>query len=126
MSILLIEPDALLAATFAAVLKKAGYKVRVANNAQAALDAADDGAPDIILLELQLVSHSGIEFLYEFRSYADWQKVPIVILSNVPPDEFRHSAAVLQNQLGVTDYYYKPQVSLQKLLRIVETAAVRL
>lgn len=126
MNILLIEPDVLLAATYASVLKKAGYRVRIATSAQSALDAADDMLPDIILLELQLVSHSGIEFLYEFRSYAEWQSVPVIVLSNVPPAEFKQSGSVLQDQLGVVDYYYKPHVSLLKLLRIVETAAVKM
>ena len=31
--------------------------------------------PAIVMLELQLVEHSGIEFLYEFRSYPEWQRV---------------------------------------------------
>ncbi len=123
--ILLIEPDVLLASTYSAALAKHGHQVAVACNAQSALDAADELEPEIILLELQLVSHSGIEFLYEFRSYPEWQAIPIIVLSHVPPTEFKQSAGVLQSQLGVIDYYYKPHVSLQKLLRIVETVEVR-
>jgi DNA-binding response OmpR family regulator len=123
-NILIIEPDALLADTFAAVLIKYGHKARTVSGAQAAVDAADKDTPDIVFLELQLVAHSGIEFLCEFRSYPEWQKIPVVILSNVPPAEFRHSAKSLKDQLGVSDYFYKPQTNLRKLLRIVDSVSV--
>lgn len=123
-NVLLIEPDALLAGTFVAALKKGGHKVQVAVGAQAAIDAADKVMPDIVLLELQLVAHSGIEFLCEFRSYPEWQSVPVVILSNVPPTEFQQSATVLKQQLGVQEYHYKPHTSLKKLLNIVDSVAV--
>lgn len=123
--ILLIEPDVILAETFMTALSRAGHGARVVATAQAAIDVADDFEPDLVLLELQLVAHSGIEFLYEFRSYPDWQTVPVIILSHVPPAEFRGSVGVLKGQLGVCEYYYKPHVSLEKLLQIVDTAIVR-
>ncbi len=106
------------------MLEQAGHIVSIATGAQVAIDAADAQMPDVVLLELQLVAHSGIEFLYEFRSYAEWQMVPVIVLSHVPPTEFRQSAEVLKQQLGVQGYFYKPQTSLKKLLQIVETAVV--
>jgi DNA-binding response OmpR family regulator len=124
-NILLIEPDAVLARTYVQALERAGHTVALAHGAQAAINAADATRPDLVLLELQLVAHSGIEFLYEFRSYADWLNIPVIILSNVPPAEFRDSARVLKAQLGVVAYYYKPHVTLQNLLHIVDTSVVR-
>lgn len=119
--VLLIEPDTILAQTYASALEQAGHNVMMALNAQAGIDAADDNLPDMALLELQLVSHSGVEFLCEFRSYPEWQNVPVVIVSHVPPAEFQTSREVLKTQLGVHGYYYKPQVSLKKLLFIVDS-----
>jgi len=124
-SILLIEPDVVLARLYADALELAGHAVRTAATAQVAIDIADDARPDVVLLELQLVMHSGIEFLYEFRSYPEWQSVPVIILSNVPPAEFSASKTVLAQQLGVRLYHYKPHTSLQKLLRVVEAATVK-
>lgn len=63
--VLLIEPDKLLAKTYQAALKTSGHKVRVASNSQDAINIADKTTPDIVVMELQLVGHSGIEFLYE-------------------------------------------------------------
>lgn len=118
--ILLVEPDRMLAETYVQALVGVGHKVRVARTAQAAIHAADELTPDVVVLELQLVAHSGIEFLYEFRSYADWQKIPAVVVSNVPPQEFHRSIDSLKNRLGVRTYLYKPATNLKALLHAVE------
>lgn len=121
-NILLIEPDRILADIYYQILRRAGHKVTVCSSAQAAIMTADQAKPDIVILELQLVGHSGIEFLYEFHSYADWQNIPIIIHTNVPPSEFAGSRHLLMNELGVKTYLYKPQTNLQKLLHSVTDA----
>lgn len=122
--ILLIEPDRILAETYYRALTGAGHNVAVCSSAQAAIMAADDTRPDIVILEFQLVSHSGMEFLYEFRSYADWQTIPVVIQTNVPPSEFAGARDLLMNELGVSAYLYKPQATLRKLCTLVDECAV--
>jgi DNA-binding response OmpR family regulator len=119
-NILLIEPDRLLAETYRQALAAAQHQVVVCAGAQAAITAADCLTPDLVILELQLVEHSGIEFLYEFRSYPEWQAVPVLVQTSVPPAEFAESWQILKRELGVNDYLYKPQTSLRQL-----TAAVR-
>lgn len=114
--ILLIEPDRVLADIYRLAFEAAGHKVLMCASAQSAIFAADTARPDLVVLELQLIEHSGIEFLYEFRSYPEWQTIPAVILSNVPPHEFRGSHDLLTKELGVAAYYYKPQTSLATLL----------
>jgi hypothetical protein len=57
--------------------------------------------------------------LYEFRSYADWQKVPVVALTNVPKAEFAGCKELLKDQLKVSDYLYKPTTNLRALLNSV-------
>lgn len=124
MNILLVEPDMILAKTYFRALTAANHTVICCTNAQQAIFAADKHAPDLVLLELQLVSHSGIEFLYEFRSYAEWQNIPVIVLSQVPPAEFMDSWELLQGELGVTEYLYKPHTTLVKLLQTVEQFVV--
>lgn len=123
--ILLIEPDRLLARIYFECLTKAGHHVQICATAQSAVFCADEIKPDVVILELQLVAHSGIEFLYEFRSYPDWQSVPVVVNTNVPAGEFSGSWQLLRDQLGVTQYLYKPVTTLKKLLStLTEFAAV--
>lgn len=124
MKILLIEPDKVLANTCRQALTHDGHKVVMCASAQAAIFAADEFKPDVVILELQLTGHSGIEFLYEFRSYDDWVQVPVLVVTNVPAGEFQGSWDMLRDQLGVTGYHYKPLTSLRTLLRAVNTAAV--
>jgi DNA-binding response OmpR family regulator len=86
--ILLLEPDQVLAEAYRQALQQQGHSVVLSTSAQTAVLVADDHRPDLVILELQLVEHSGIEFLYEFRSYADWQDIAVIIQSQVPPGEF--------------------------------------
>lgn len=123
MKIVLLEPDKVLAGTYRQVLVHGGHKVIMCATAQAAIFAADDLQPDLIIAELQLTSHSGIEFLYEFRSYDDWTQVPVLILTNVPAGEFNGSWDLLRDQFGVVGYHYKPLTSLRTLLRSVNDVA---
>ena len=117
--ILLIEPDRLLAESYVQALRAAGHGVNAASSAQAAVMAADAVPPELVLLELQLVEHSGIEFLYEFRSYPDWQGIPALIHTHVPPAEFNDSWELLKNELGVREYLYKPATTLKRLVTSV-------
>lgn len=119
-SILLIEPDRLLADSYCLALASAGHQVGVCPSAQAGIMVADQVNPDLVVLEIQLVEHSGIEFLYEFRSYPEWQAVPVLIHSNVPLSEFEADLGLLRTELGVTGYLYKPQTTLNQLITAVE------
>jgi len=114
--VLLVEPDRYLANVYLEALENAGHKVNVANTAQAAIRLADIAHPDVIILELQLVEHSGVEFLYEFRSYVDWQDIPVIAHTIVPPAEFNRSKKLLADELGVRLYLYKPHTTLVRLL----------
>lgn len=119
--ILLIEPDHVLGETYRQAFLYFGDSVVICSSAQSAITAADTLQPDIVILELQLIEHSGIEFLYEFRSYPEWRDIPVIVLSTVPPAEFGSSCDMLIKELGVSVYHYKPQTSLQGLLASVNS-----
>jgi DNA-binding response OmpR family regulator len=117
MRILLIEPDKVLATTYRRALEQ-HHTVNVAYDAQTAINVADATAPELLVLELQLIEHNGIEFLYEFRSYPECQLVPVLIHTWVPLST--HMSESLK-QLHVTGYHYKPQTSLRQLLASIDT-----
>lgn len=120
--ILLIEPDRPLAETYKQALEDAGHEVVPVSGAQAAIIAADRMEFAAVIVELQLVSHSGFEFLYEFRSYPEWHGIPVLVNTYVPPSAFATSNKVFAEQLGVTTYLYKPQTTLAQLCMAVEQA----
>lgn len=117
--VLLIEPNISLAKTYVQALTHAGHDVQFAADAQGGIHCADQTTPDVVVLEIQLAAHSGIEFLHEFRSYAEWQEIPVIINSFIPPQDFVLGTEALREQLGVCALHYKPQASLQTLLRSV-------
>lgn len=122
MRVLLIEPDAILAATYQRWLEQAGHTVAVAGTAQTAVHAADKDTPDVVVLELQLPRHNGVEFLYEFRSYNEWLHVPVIVHTFVPLGELNQTQ-ILERELGVRRILYKPQTSLQQLEAAIRSLA---
>lgn len=114
MNVLIVEPDKQLAQNYQKACQLAGMRARSAHTAQEAVMMVDDDMPDVVVLELLMSGHNGIEFLYELRSYSDWKNLPVVILSFVPVADFSTDEALLQ-QLGIVEYLYKPAISLAQL-----------
>ena len=118
MHVLLIEPDSILAKTYCAAFERVGWSVTHVRGAQQAVSAADDTRPDIVVLELQLAGHSGSAFLYEFRTYADWLAIPVVLHTLTPPDTLRVYERAFA-ELGVVAKLYKPHTPLRQLLATI-------
>lgn len=120
MHVLLIEPDCILAPAYRGALEVAGYSVDVVCSAQAAVHVADTHTPDVVVLELQLPAHNGVEFMYEFRSYTEWLHIPILVHSYIPPSEYEQ-AITLYKELGVRGLLHKPATSLRQLIAAVRS-----
>jgi CheY-like chemotaxis protein len=121
-NILLIETDHLLAKNLTKFLKKLGHQVSWQVEPQGAMDQADITQPDVIVLDLLMANHrSGVEFLYEFRSYPEWQSLPVVIFSHVAAEDLKDCLDSMQ-QLNVAAYRYKPTTSLSDLAQTINKA----
>lgn len=107
-----------LAKIYEQALTAAGHTVEIVAHAQDAIHAADAKIPDLIIMELSLVNHGGVEFLHELRSYTEWQHIPVVVLTMVSPRRLADSKKQL-NMLGVSAYLYKPATSLERLVTVV-------
>jgi DNA-binding response OmpR family regulator len=123
MNILLIEPDHILAANYRTVLEQAGHHITYTPHAQTALTLADEHTPDVVIMEMLLPIHNGVEFLYEFRSYTEWQDIPVIVLTLVPEEAVK-GQAVLFEKLGVRVYLYKPHTKLNTLVRAIDLVGV--
>lgn len=112
--ILLVEPDKKVAEIIKEFLERDGLaSVQVAYSAQEAIHTADEFNPELVILELAIPKHNGFAFLHEFRSYADWSKVPVIVHSHLAKDEAAMSKS--WKILGAVEYLYKPQTTLAKL-----------
>jgi DNA-binding response OmpR family regulator len=87
--ILLLETDRQLAKSLKDYFGRAGHSLVCYSDPQQAVVAADRRQPQVIILDLMLAGRSGIEFLYELRSYPE---------------------------LGVSKYLHRQTTSLPQLL----------
>ena len=122
MNILAIEPDKILGGAIKSSLEAFGYSVALKRSAQTALDALDEAVPDLIIIELQLGVHNGIEFLYEVASYPEWQHIPVVVhtINAKAQDEI---FATSFEQLKVKAILYKPKTTTAQLVKVVKQFA---
>jgi CheY-like chemotaxis protein len=118
MHVLLVEPDVLQARTFVAALEQTGHTVAHTTSAQTAVHLVDEHTPDVVVLELLLPSHNGVEFLYEFRSYPEWLHIPVLLHTFMLPQDLSF-AATLRGELGVRNILYKPATTLAGLCEAV-------
>lgn len=119
--VVLVEADRLLADMYATAL---GDKCRVtlASNAQEAVDVLDSNQVDVLVTDVLLGAHDGVEIIHEVRSYDDWLELPIVVLSSLPELDFPFSGQRLQ-RYGVYEMLYKPAIKPEQLLTTVLSAA---
>lgn len=92
-------------------------------DAGSAVLIANEQPLDVVVLELSLAGHSGMEFLYEFRSYPDWAEIPVLVYSTIVLDPLVIQSRSWQ-KLGVSAYLYKPDSSLDLLKKSIEKVAL--
>jgi CheY-like chemotaxis protein len=117
--VLVIEPSKDLSLVVAQALARHERSSTIAHNSQAAIEQADKNTPRLVILELLMPRHNGLEFIHEFRSYPEWLNIPIIIYSQMPKEELNVSKEVLDD-MGVAAHLYKPMASLNELIQNVE------
>lgn len=112
--ILILEADRQLARYTSDYLSRHGHEVSFYCDPQSAISAADAEPSDLIIINLSLAGRSGIEFLYELRSYPDWQAVPAIVTGRLTPEE-QLAYGQAFTQLGVSSFVPKDGSSLKGL-----------
>jgi CheY-like chemotaxis protein len=65
----------------ARTLEKADWQVIEAGNGREALDLLARQKPRLILLDLMTPVMDGFDFLLEMRANAEWQDIPVIVLT---------------------------------------------
>jgi two-component system, OmpR family, KDP operon response regulator KdpE len=108
MKALVIDDDPQIRRALRAGLERNGYTVALAASGEEGLDAAAEGTPDVVILDLAMPGMDGLEVCRQLR---EWSSIPIIVLS-VREGEKDKIAAL---DLGADDYLTKP-FSLDELL----------
>jgi two-component system chemotaxis sensor kinase CheA len=102
-SILLVDDSAFFRNMLAPVLKAAGYKVRVAVNAQEGLAALRNQEFDVILTDIEMPDMNGFEFAETIKADQKLASTPIIALSSM----ISPAAIERGRQAGFHDYVAK-------------------
>jgi len=103
-SVLLVDDSAFFRNMLAPVLKAAGYRVRVAPNAQEGLTALRSGQSfDVVLTDIEMPDMDGFEFAETIRADAHLSTLPIIALSSM----ISPAAIERGRQAGFHDYVAK-------------------
>lgn len=100
--ILVVDDEVSIVTLLSFNLKKAGFDVQTATNGADALKLAQEGQPDLVVLDLMLPEMDGMDVCKQLRQERNY--VPILMLT-AKDDEFDK---ILGLELGADDYMTKP------------------
>jgi len=85
-------------------LESKGYQIEVARNGQEAVDRAQEGLPDLILMDIQMPIMNGFESIVAIKKVDELSNIPIIALTALamPGD------ADKCYEVGAADYVSKP------------------
>jgi CheY-like chemotaxis protein len=86
------------------MLNLAGFEVIEAGDGQQAIEAVRCDKPDLVLMDLSLPVIDGFEATRRLRAEAEFERLPIIIISAYDSEESRDDAF----SSGGTDYLCKP------------------
>ncbi len=114
--ILIVDDDQLMQKLLEYIIKKAGYKVSVADNGSNALKIVKRDKPDLIISDVEMPKMNGLELCQKLKENIDTKLIPIILFT---------SNTQIQDKLcgfrsGADDYFIKP-LHLKNLLTRVQS-----
>ena len=117
--IMVIEDDRFLSSLIKARLEKEGFVVLQAFDGEEAIQALKSERPNLIILDLIMPKITGFEVLQNISITPGFEKIPVVILSNLAQDSDIEKA----RQLGAKEYFVKVKISIDDLIGKIKTLA---
>jgi CheY-like chemotaxis protein len=115
--VLVIDDDPEVVAGLAKVLSSAGYLSHCCRDAEGAIECIQETTPDLIISDINLGGHSGLQLCQRLKRDEGLSEVPFMFLSEAQvPDIIRRS-----HEAGGTYYLRKP-FDAQVLLELVDKA----
>lgn len=122
--VLMVEDEEDIAFIIEFMLKRNGFQVDHAADGRAALERieGDGPPPDLVLMDLMLPYHDGLELVERLRQREQWSTVPVLMLTA----KARESDVVRALELGADDYVtkpFQPEEVLARIRRLLRRAA---
>lgn len=102
-TILIADDESLALTVLSYRMQKEGYQVQTATDGRQALDKLRNGIPDLVITDLMMPYHSGLEVL-EYVRKSDSPQVPVIVLSAASQEH----TVLKAFSLGADDFAVKP------------------
>lgn len=113
--ILLIESDPILGATYKKIIESTKYQVIWEVDPQKAIEYADERKPFRIVCGMFVGDKTGVEFVYEFKSYEDWRNIPIILFNQY--QDVHNIIDKKQQKILDVSMVYVPSITTQNISR---------
>ncbi|MDP7069138.1 MAG: response regulator [Candidatus Peribacteraceae bacterium] len=113
--ILIAEDDAVLREVYTKKFTLGGYTIRIAENGEKAVAEIQKKQPDILILDIKLPILDGFGVMERYPRES--REFPVIMLTNFGDDKNRSRG----EELGTDDYFIKSEMTIRKLLEMVET-----
>jgi len=103
-TVLIVDDDNVTRLTIKKILQKSGYNIADVDSGEKAIDYCIRNLPDLVLLDLMMPDLDGYETCKALRGIADYNRLPIIILTGLDDLESIDKAF----NAGSTDFITKP------------------
>ncbi len=115
--IMVVEDDFFISDIYDVKLSSAGYEIILANNGREAIEKLTSGVrPHLMLLDIVMPYMDGFDVLKAMSENAQWQSIPVVLLTNLSQKEDIDQAM----KHGAKDYLIKSHFTPSEVLSKVE------
>jgi two-component system phosphate regulon response regulator PhoB len=114
LDVILVDDEPRVASALAFATEGTEVRLRAVNDAEHLWQELAANLPSVILLDLQLKDHSGLDLCVELRARPDTAKLPILALSGFTDPKVKDTAF----NAGFDDYIVKPFSPEELLVRI--------
>lgn len=112
--ILVVDDSETIRRMISGILEKSGYRVTLAQNGEAGLQAAVDHLPDLIVTDFLMPRLNGYEMIRKLKARPDTREIPVIMLT--AKDDVESEIKVID--AGAHDYLAKPVDAKRLLARV--------
>ncbi len=117
--ILIVDDDNLVCLSLKKVLTKLGYDVEICMQAEESFGKINEFEPHVVLLDIYLTTHNGLELLKEFQK--NFYDLPIIMITGY--SDVKIAVTAIKN--GAADFLLKP-IDLDQLKIVLDKALANL
>jgi adenylate cyclase len=118
--ILVVDDYELNLALISRILELNGYQLKLARSGEEAIQAVEQGMPDLAILDVMMPNMDGFELCQKLRQPPINATIPIILLTAMSTEVEKHRAT----QAGANDIWSKPFEMEQFLRRIKELLGI--